>query len=193
MILTQLKSTAMKTKDSLSYAALIISVIISITSLAIVSPRNKNLDFDYIGVIIGLLSLIVTLLIGWQIYSTINIKNMISKEVHENLKSFEKNSLQAIVNSQYVIIMREYRINKASGNYNKMVFNMSTALYFASLIGNVDKMEFCINILNEIVENIDGDVVVEKKYWEDACDSLYKCTSICPEAIELLKKINKTI
>ena len=141
----------MKTKDSLSYAALIISVIISITSLAIVSPRNKNLDFDYIGVIIGLLSLIVTILIGWQIYSTINIKNMISKEVHENLKSFEKNSLQAIVNSQYVIIMREYRINKASGNYNKMVFNMSTALYFASLIVNVDKMEFCINILNEIL------------------------------------------
>lgn len=88
--MTQLKSTAMKTKDSLSYAALIISVIISITSLAIVSPRNKNLDFDYIGVIIGLLSLIVTILIGWQIYSTINIKNMISKEVHENLKSFEK-------------------------------------------------------------------------------------------------------
>lgn len=178
----------MKTKDSLSYAALIISVIISITSLAIVSPRNKNLDFDYIGVIIGLLSLIVTILIGWQIYSTINIKNLISKEVHENLKNFEKTSLQAIVNSQYVIIMREYRINKTFGDYNKMVFNMSTALYFASLVGNVDKMKFCINILNEIVENRDEDTLVEQKYWEDACDSLYKCTSICPEAIELLKK-----
>ena len=80
----------MKTKDSLSYSALIISIIISITSLSIVAPRSKTLDFDYIGVIIGLLSLIVTVLIGWQIYSTINIKNLISKEVDDKLKGFEK-------------------------------------------------------------------------------------------------------
>ena len=86
----------MKTRDSLSYSALIICVIISVTSLVMVSPRNNNLGFDYIGVIIGLLSLIVTILIGWQIYSTINIKTLISKEVTDSLKSFEKDSLQAI-------------------------------------------------------------------------------------------------
>lgn len=96
----------MKTKDSLSYSALIISIIISITSLSIVAPRSKNLDFDYIGIIIGLLSLIVTILIGWQIYSTINIKNLIYKEIDDKLKGYEKGALQAIVNSQYVIIMR---------------------------------------------------------------------------------------
>lgn len=80
----------MKTKDSLSYSALIISIIISITSLSIVAPRSKTLDFDYIGVIIGLLSLIVTVLIGWQIYSTINIKNLISKEVDDKLKGLKR-------------------------------------------------------------------------------------------------------
>ena len=181
----------MKTKDSLSYSALIISIIISITSLSIVAPRSKTLDFDYIGVIIGLLSLIVTVLIGWQIYSTINIKNLISKEVDDKLKGFEKGSLQAIVNSQYVIIMREFKINKVLGDYNKVVFNMATALYFASLVGNVDKMKFCISILNEIVENRDGDINVSQESWENLSDSLYKCTAICQESIDLLKKINK--
>lgn len=183
----------MKVKDSLSYSALIVSIIISITSLAIVSPRNKNLDFDYIGVIIGLLSLIVTILIGWQIYSTINIRNLISKEVQDNLKSFEQDSLQAIANSQYVLIMREYQINKVLGDYNKIVFNMSTALYITSLIGNIEKIKFCINILNEIVENRDGDIFVEKEYWNDLANSLYRCTSFCPETIELLKRINHII
>lgn len=181
----------MKAKDSLSYSALSISIIISIVSLSIVAPRSKALDFDYIGVIIGLLSLIVTILIGWQIYSTINIKNLISKEIENRLKGFEKGSLQAIVNSQYVIIMREYKINKTLGDYNKVVFNMTTALYFASLVGNVDKMKFCITILNEIVENRDGDINVNQESWEDLADSLYKCTAVCQEAIDLLKKINR--
>lgn len=181
----------MKTRDSLSYSALIICVIISVTSLVMVSPRNNNLGFDYIGVIIGLLSLIVTILIGWQIYSTINIKTLISKEVTDSLKSFEKDSLQAIVNSQYVTIMREYHLSKISNDNDKIIFNMSTALYFASLVGNVDKMKFCINILNEIIENRDEEYVIKKEYLEDLSNSLYKCTSVCPEAITLLKVINR--
>lgn len=65
---------------------------------------------------------------------------------------------------------------------------MATALYFASLVGNVDKMKFCISILNEIVENRDGDINVSQESWENLSDSLYKCTAICQESIDLLKK-----
>lgn len=180
-------------KEALSYTALTVSVVISVISLSISAPRGKQLDFDYIGVIVGLFSLLVTILIGWQIYSTINIKNVITKEVKDSLKEFENRSLQAIVNSQYVIIMREYQINKKMGDYNKVIFNMSTAIHFASLVGNVDKIKFCINILNEIIENREGDIVLKKEYLDDLSESLYKCTSFCQEPINLLKRINSII
>lgn len=52
-------------------------------------------------------------------------------------------------------------------------------------------MKFCISILNEIVENRDGDINVNQETLEDLSDSLYKCTAVCQEAIDLLKKINR--
>lgn len=74
---------------------LILSFIISIVSLAIsifvLCPKiprilsNKELQFDYIGAIIGILSFIITLVMGWNIYSTIDIKTISS-----NLKKTER-------------------------------------------------------------------------------------------------------
>lgn len=45
-------------------------------------PNNSNLGFDYMGVIAGILSLLVTILLGWQIFSIINI-NRIKNDVLE--------------------------------------------------------------------------------------------------------------
>lgn len=53
-------------------------------------PRTKNLDFDYTGIIIGVLSILITLLVGWQIYSNIYIKNNIEKYVRNEIYKMEK-------------------------------------------------------------------------------------------------------
>ena len=37
------------------------------------SCNVKDLDFDYYGVIIGVLSLLITVLVGWNIYAVINV------------------------------------------------------------------------------------------------------------------------
>lgn len=36
-------------------------------------PRSENLGFDYIGLLVGILAILVTILIAWQIYNTIGI------------------------------------------------------------------------------------------------------------------------
>lgn len=41
--------------------------------------NNEELQFDYIGAIIGILSLLVTLLLGWNIYQVIDLKNVEAK------------------------------------------------------------------------------------------------------------------
>lgn len=61
-----------------------VAIIISIIALAIVAPSDLSeggLDFDYLGAIVGVLSILVTILIGYQIYTVINVKESL-KEVH---------------------------------------------------------------------------------------------------------------
>lgn len=72
--------------NCLSIAAIICSVVAICVSL----PSAPELGIDYIGVIVGILSLLVTMLIGWQIYNAIVIEKKIKDEVKLVEKSFQK-------------------------------------------------------------------------------------------------------
>lgn len=60
----------------------LVSLFISIIGLCISYPKNEHLGFDYTGIIVGILSLLITILIGWQIYNTININNELKKHIN---------------------------------------------------------------------------------------------------------------
>ena len=57
----------------------VLSFIVSIVTLCLSFPTIGSLSFDYQGVIVGILSLLVTVLIGMQIYNYIIIKEKIDK------------------------------------------------------------------------------------------------------------------
>lgn len=72
-------------KNWVSITISMVAIIISMIALAIVAPSDLSdgsLDFDYIGAIIGVLSILVTILIGYQIYTVINVKESL-KEVQQ--------------------------------------------------------------------------------------------------------------
>lgn len=82
-------------KNWISFTISIVAIIISMVTLAIVIPTDLldgALDFDYIGAIVGILSLLVTILIGYQIYTVINVKEEL-KEVRR-IKSQIENKIQ---------------------------------------------------------------------------------------------------
>jgi len=56
---------------------------------------NKELQFDYIGAVIGVLSLIVTFLVGWNIYTVMDVKHTINKmeDIYKKMENMY-NSLQ---------------------------------------------------------------------------------------------------
>ncbi len=69
-------------RNRIAWIALGLSVVAAITSviaISIAAYRSPNLGFDYQGVIVGILSLLVTILIGWQIYNALEIKKEIKK------------------------------------------------------------------------------------------------------------------
>lgn len=52
------------------------AIIMSVVAVAHKCPRF-NLDFDYIGLMVGILSLLVTALLGWQVFNAIeNVKTL---------------------------------------------------------------------------------------------------------------------
>ena len=60
-----------------------VSVIFSIISLCFAAYRTPELEFDYLGAIIGVQSIIITILIGCQILNYISIKSELRKTVDE--------------------------------------------------------------------------------------------------------------
>lgn len=82
------------------YTMSISAIIIAVVALAVSLPRllwtdkfgKVELGFDYLGVIVALLALMVTLMVGWNIWQTIDAKNSI-KEFREKTENYD-NDLQ---------------------------------------------------------------------------------------------------
>lgn len=80
-------------KSSLStviVALSILSLVVSIIALCISLPRVNLLNFDYLGLLVGILALLVTTLIGWNIYSLIDVKNIRKEQTAIQLETFVK-------------------------------------------------------------------------------------------------------
>lgn len=52
----------------------LIAIAFSVVALCRTCPRLENLNFDYMGVIVGILSLLITILIGWNIFQVVDLK-----------------------------------------------------------------------------------------------------------------------
>ena len=67
-----------------------INTILNIICLCRCFSRNQNLSFDYIGIIVGVLALLVTVLVGFQLVQYIryeNLRNKINERIDCALKS----------------------------------------------------------------------------------------------------------
>lgn len=48
--------------------------VANIVVLCILFPRSQDLCVDYMGIIVGILAILVTVLVGWNVYSLIDLK-----------------------------------------------------------------------------------------------------------------------
>lgn len=68
-----------RNRNLVSWIALglsVISIVMSIIAICTSYPHNVELGFDYQGVIVGVLSLLVTVLLGWNIYTLIDMRGI---------------------------------------------------------------------------------------------------------------------
>ena len=106
-------------KDSRNVFTIIfssISLIASIVALAVALPRVQ-LGFDYLGVIVTILGAIVTMLVGFQLYQALNLKED-AKKVAEAKEVIEKYAEQ---------------VTAIEGKINKLEEQAKNAVYVGDL------------------------------------------------------------
>lgn len=82
----------MKANEIISLGASCTALVCSLIALFHILPRE--LELDYLGVIVGILSFLITLLLGWNIYTVVDFKSKIEfmdsrrKELESIIKNY---------------------------------------------------------------------------------------------------------
>lgn len=88
-------------KKFLSYtqtALSLIAIVLSIVAICVSYPRSADSGLDYMGFIVGILGVLVAILIGWQLFNSLNIKEYVDKaEIAKNEALSAKNDALAKV------------------------------------------------------------------------------------------------
>ncbi len=62
-----------------SFVIAMIAVVMSVTSFIVAICRIEPITIDWMGILVGVLGLLTSVLLGWQVFSIINLRGMESK------------------------------------------------------------------------------------------------------------------
>lgn len=140
----------------------VLAVIISLIALSISILRCEPLEMDWFGVLVGILSLLVTTLLGWQIYSVIDIKKTV-----DEIKSHTNRAQEETMARAYTSIMNQtsYIIE---GRENDDCYNaIANGLYACKHYHLAGNNKECSNLLS-ILSNFNKDKCsLNKKHIKD--------------------------
>lgn len=108
-------------KKFLSYtqtALSLIAIVLSIVAICVTYPRSQDSGLDYIGIIIGILGVLVTVLVGWQLYNALNLKELVdqTKKAKEDAIEAKETALSKVETIQQRIDAASKRLNELSAN-----------------------------------------------------------------------------
>mgnify|MGYP003104152291 FL=1 len=152
--------------NCLSIAAIICSVVAICVSL----PSAPELGIDYIGVIVGILSLLVTMLIGRQIWNVIAIDKKIDGKVKQTSDSL----------TESINVTKKEMIEYIEKANEKSQTEIMTSLLFIQGDNFLFKSQF-ENALLRYLDVISD--IIEKPYIENYSDAINACILKAREAM----------
>lgn len=133
--------------NCLSIAAIICSVVAICVSL----PSAPELGIDYIGVIVGILSFLVTLLIGWQIYNAVTIEKRIKGEVERTRNEIDSYFNKQKVENLYMLTIvngiSQSRMDVMEKKYDSALFCCIYTIDAALEANTPDIAQTCLNMV----------------------------------------------
>lgn len=140
--------------DAIPLTVSIIAFVFSIISLGVACYRTDNLGFDYLGVIVGVLAILVAILMAWQLYKYSAWKDTINEVLYTAL-------------------------DKSTQDYTSYMKSI-TQIYTRSMVIDNSKSAFlfdtAIESLNELSRN--GNEVLKNQGVDFFYDYLYELSII---------------
>lgn len=154
----------MKDKDSkrfsFAHICAYLSLVISVTMIALWCCNAggfKVVSLDsFVGVIVALLAIAVTLVLGWQIFNSIEIKDKLKKvdDIESKAKEQDKEIRQNLNWSQHLIFigLAEIEINKQ--NYTLAFRYLMESLEYSLSSDNIKNHKQLLSKMEIIIESI---------------------------------------
>lgn len=156
----------------------ITAIICSVVAICVSLPSAPELGIDYIGVIVGILSLLVTMLIGWQIWNVIAIDKKIRNEVNKARSSFVKET-EVIKDSSYIALQKlQFKTElvnvesyMSNSSFDRVVESIRTLLDSAIAINEVEFLREAAWVIISTKERINK--ILSFPGQRDRIDSIY--------------------
>lgn len=126
-----------------SYILSAIAIILSIVAICVALPRT-SMSFDYLGLITGILGILVTVLVGWNIYMIIDFRQ--EKEKLQQYFDEQKKS----VNSVGADLLVSYRSHLS----NSALLEKAIADVYAHLLGRREYVSLAFEYLFHLLDSL---------------------------------------
>ena len=151
----------MKNKPNFAHICAYISLLISIVMLILWCCNAGGFSVvsldSFVGVIVGLLAIIVTLVLGWQITSILEVKDKIQRitKLEENLHMLKETTLLLNYNTQAQLNIGRGDSWEREGSFDSAFSAYHTALRYAIAYGS-DDLSFFFTVFRRIVPKINS-------------------------------------
>jgi hypothetical protein len=162
--------------------ALAISLLCSISALCLSLFRCTPISFDWMAVMVSILSLLTTVLLGWQIFSLFNI-NKIKEEFKDKTVSIAKDQIETRIGIN--VTMFEFMVRQ---NHKPGIFKYG--IFLLKQFTQLEDYEAASAYVMAMIEIGKGGL--EMSYFEKSAlnSDLHSCTNLSKvKKIEVLEKI----
>lgn len=99
----------------------IVAITLSILALCISLFRCSPITYDWMGVLVGILALLTTVLLGWQIYSVINLEQL-KNSLQTKMLSIEKEKIISMISVNSAMFTYYYKTGDVYEGYKYAIF-----------------------------------------------------------------------
>ena len=160
----------------------IVSLALSVTAVCVACWRSPELSFDYQGVLVGVLSLLVTVLIGLNIYTLVDFKKkegVIDEKVGimtEAISNLGKSELATSAATEHAISFLYYSLmglKDPLGYEYRYIYHALISLAKVSMIDDIPTCNAIVKGLLETVSNPES-ILMKKMNKDQLYTWIYK-------------------
>lgn len=163
-----------KYRNTITLILSAISIMVSVAALCRTYPHTSDLGMDYQGVIVGMLALLVTILIGWQIYTAINVKEELKdiKDLRREINKQERDIYIRSTNNLFefqsaMFMMYDNKKEKGNSDIFQLYLHGISSIYHLCSLG---KQNECTSIVNILIAR--KSILMSEKFQKEQIDSL---------------------